>query len=312
MSDKSCCVPSRSEGEFSQQRSSIAHLKLDKVHLNTALIPGGAVLVGTDQPFFPQDGEGLRRTQKLRAFQIGKTCVTNGEFARFVDATGYKTEAEKFGWSFVFWEQVPEYLGKTQAVQDVQWWRRVDGATWRDVNGPGSNENAWHADHPVVQVSWNDAKAYAEWVGGRLPTEAEWETAARGGLSDVKYPWGDKDPEEDAFFPCNIWQGDFPKRNTAGDGYKATAPAQSFEPNGYGVFNMVGNVWEWTSEPFKLRSLKKEAKQRMTAMKGYRLLKGGSFLCHKSYCFRYRIAARTGNSPDSTTTHQGFRVVWDI
>jgi sulfatase modifying factor 1 len=124
------------------------------------------------------------------------------------------------------------------------------------------------------------------------------------------FPWGDEEPNDADFTPCNIWQGHFPDTNTGVDGYVTTAPARSFDPNGYGLYNMVGNVWEWTAETFRVKSLKKPVKAKLDQMKGYRLLKGGSFLCHKSYCFRYRIAARTGNSPDSTTTHQGFRVVF--
>lgn len=279
------------------------------VATHAAPIPGGTACVGTDQPHFPGDEEGPLRHVPIKPFRIGALAVTNAEFAAFVDATGYETEAERYGWSFVFWHQVPEALTETQGVLDLEWWRRVDGATWRHPNGPDDAE-AWHPDHPVVQVSWSDAAAYARWVGGRLPTEAEWEHAARGGLGDVRFPWGDEEPDDTGPFHCNIWQGRFPQVNTGQDGYRTTAPAQSFDPNGYGLFNMVGNVWEWTSEPYRLRSLKKGAREKMKGMRGYKLLKGGSFLCHASYCLRYRIAARTGNSPDSATTHQGFRVVW--
>ncbi len=206
--------------------------------------------------------------------------------------------------------QVPKSLGPTLGVKDVDWWRRVDGANWRDINGPGTMDAAWDPDHPVVHVSWNDAQTYASWVGGRLPSEAEWEHAARGGLGDVRFPWGDQEPNDIDFQPCNIWQGSFPLENTAKDGFVTTAPAKYYEPNGYGLFNMVGNVWEWTSAAYRIKSLKKHVRQRLSGIKGYRLSKGGSFLCHASYCYRYRIAARSGTSPDSTTTHQGFRIVW--
>ena len=137
------------------------------------------------------------------------------------------------------------------------------------------------------------------------------EHAARGGLRDVRYPWGDQEPDDVDFFPCNIWQGSFPDNNLGLDGYKATAPAASFEPNGFGLYNMVGNVWEWTSNPYTVVSQKRVVKERLKGMKGYKLSKGGSFLCHSSYCHRYRIAARMGNSPDSTTAHQGMRLVFD-
>lgn len=275
-------------------------------------IPGGKGLLGTNAPVLLPDGESPARTTPIKPFRIGATTVTNAEFAAFVDDTGFVTEAERLGWSFVFWSQVPEAIGATQAVAGIEWWRKVDGATWRDINGPGTHAAAWHPDHPVVQVSWSDATAYAAWAGGRLPTEAEWEHAARGGLGDVRFPWGNREPDDDSFLPCNIWQGNFPQTNTCADGHATTAPARSFDPNGYGLYNMVGNVWEWTADPFRIRSLKKQVRARLATMKGYRLAKGGSFLCHQSYCYRYRIAARSGNSPDSTTTHQGFRVVWDV
>lgn len=275
-------------------------------------VAGGTAFLGTGQPIIPDDEESPFRTKRVKPFKIAETTVTNAQFAAFVEATGHETEAERFGWSFVFWAQVAKEVGPTQAVVDVEWWRRVDGATWRDINGPGTEGMAWHPDHPVVHVSWNDARAFAAWAGGRLPTELEWEHAARGGLGDMRYPWGDRDPDDADFFPCNIWQGSFPRHNDALDGYETTAPARSFEPNRYGLYNLVGNVWEWTADPFKIRSQKKAARARQSQMRGFKLAKGGSFLCHASYCWRYRIAARTGNSPDSTTTHTGFRVVWDV
>lgn len=161
-----------------------------------------------------------------------------------------------------------------------------------------------------MQVSWNDAKAYAAWTGGRLPSEAEWEHAARGGQGDVPFPWGSTQPNDTDSFPCNIWQGTFPHSNTAADGYEATAPARSFEPNAYGLYNLVGNVWEWTQDTYRIKSLKASVKERLKEMPGFKVSKGGSFLCHRSYCYRYRIAARSGTSPDTGTPHQGFRVVW--
>lgn len=275
-------------------------------------IKGGRAFVGCARHEIPDDGESPIRRSQVGDFLMGACAVTNREFEAFVEATGYVTEAETFGWSFVFWSDVSASVGATQGVAGVEWWRRVDGANWRDINGPGTRADCWCPDHPVVQVSWHDAMAYSAWVGGRLPTEAEWEHAARGGQGDVRFPWGDAEPDDDSFMPCNIWQGQFPDVNSAADGFATTAPVDAFEPNGFGLYNMAGNVWEWTAEPFRIRSLKKSVKRRLDGMKGYRLLKGGSFLCHRSYCYRYRIAARSGNSPDSTTTHQGFRVVWDV
>ncbi len=275
-------------------------------------VPGGRALVGTSRAVLVDDGEGPVRRVGVKPFLIGATSVTNAEFARFVEATGHVSEAERWGWSFVFWSDVPDHIGPTEAVVGTEWWRRVEGASWRDIHGPGSADTAWHPDHPVVHMSWNDAASYAAWVGGRLPTEAEWEHAARGGLGDVRFPWGDEEPDDSQYLPCNIWQGRFPQANSVADGYAATAPAASFVPNGFGLYNMVGNVWEWTADEFRIRSLKKRVKERMKSMRGFRVSKGGSFLCHNSYCYRYRIAARSGISPDSTAAHQGFRVVWDV
>ncbi len=269
-------------------------------------IAGNKALVGTDTPDIPDDDEGPARSFQLKPYRIAATTVTNEEFRAFVEATGYVTEAEQFGWSFVFWRQVPQDSGPAQSVPGAEWWRRVDGACWFAPHGHETKE-ACLPDHPAVHISWNDARCYAEWVGGRLPTEAEWEHAARAGQGDVRFPWGDAEPNDTEFTPCNIWQGQFPKHNTSLDGYETTAPVRSFEPNPWGLYNMVGNVWEWTAEPYRVRSLKRSVKRRLSKMKGYKLSKGGSFLCHRSY--RYRIAARSGSSPDSSTTHHGFRVV---
>jgi len=305
-----CCGPSRNAAERTDNKPVMAKT-LGAAHFETALIPAGRGYVGTDHAQIKDDGESPLRRKSLKAFQMATTTVTNSQFAAFVQATGYVTEAEEFGWSFVFYSDIGVGVGPTPAVPNVEWWRRVDGANWRDINGTGTRGKTWLPDHPVVQVSLRDAQAYAAWVGGRLPTEAEWEHAARGGLGCVKFPWGDAEPDDTAHQPCNIWQGQFPQANTGKDGYLRTAPAQSFAANGFGLFNMVGNVWEWTSEPYHIRSLKKSVKLRLAQMKGFQLSKGGSFLCHKSYCFRYRIAARSGTSPDSAAPHHGFRMVWD-
>ncbi|MEL6522205.1 MAG: formylglycine-generating enzyme family protein [Pseudomonadota bacterium] len=304
---KGCCAPARSE---TANRNRMVARPARPFHpVQTITVPGGSAIIGTSTPVFSEDGEGPLRRKKIKPFQISATTITNEAFAQFVADTGYQTEAERIGWSFVFHSDVPATLPETQGVVGLEWWRKVDGASWSAPNGPGTD----HAgpDHPVVQVSWNDAKVFASWCGGRLPSEAEWEHAARGGLGDEPFPWGQAEPNDTSFTPCNIWQGRFPTYNSAADGFARTAPAKSFEPNGYGLYNMVGNVWEWTAEPYRVKSLKKNAVRKMEGLRGYKLLKGGSFLCHRSYCFRYRIAARIGNSPDSTTPHQGFRVVWD-
>ncbi|MEP5154324.1 formylglycine-generating enzyme family protein [Planktotalea sp.] len=305
---KGCCTPAREPSAHGDVSKPIAgHV----FHPQAAIaIAGGKAMVGTKTPFLTDDGESPLRSKRVQPFKMMQTTVTNASFQAFVEETGYVTEAEQFGWSFVFHSDVPECIGATQGVVGTEWWRRVDGANWRQVHGAGS-QIPWDPDHPVTQVSWRDATAFAQWCGGRLPNEAEWEHAARGGLGDVPFPWGTEEPDDKDVFPCNIWQGDFPNNNKAADGWLHTAPAKSFEPNGYGLYNMVGNVWEWTSEPYRVKSLKKRVTQRLEGMRGFKLLKGGSFLCHRSYCYRYRIAARSGNAPDSATPHQGFRVVWD-
>ncbi len=307
---KTCCAPVRTEGTKKPNPQPVSRLSLTPTSFDTATIPGGKAWLGTDAPVIPGDGEGPLRAKTVKPFRLMKTAVSNEQFEKFVEQTGYVTEAEQFGWSFVFYSDVPKSIPETQAVAGTEWWRKVEGATWRAIHGPGT-EDAWHPDHPVVQVSWNDALAFAGWCGGRLPIEAEWEHAARGGFADVRYPWGDEEPDDTEFMPCNIWQGQFPQSNTVADGWPGTAPVDAFTPNSYGLYNMAGNVWEWTADPYRVKSLKKQIKQKLEAMKGFKLLKGGSFLCHRSYCHRYRIAARTGNSPDTTTPHQGFRIAWD-
>lgn len=275
-------------------------------------IPGGMAEIGTSKPHHLEDGEGPVRQVRVKPFLMDETAVTNERFAAFVAATGYVTEAERFGWSFVFFQFLPEDF-ETQAVVGTEWWRRVDGATWSHPFGPQSDTTGIE-DHPVVHVSWNDAQAFAAWSGGRLPTEAEWEHAARGGLKGARFPWGEAEPDDSGNFPCNIWQGQFPNHNTDADGYRGTAPAKSFAPNSYGLYNMSGNAWEWTAEPFRIRSLKRQAQDinERARLENRKLLKGGSYLCHISYCYRYRIAARIGNTPDTTTGHTGFRLVYDL
>ncbi len=307
MDGKSCCAPAANRpASLKDVKPAVTPPDIAKID-----IPGGAAILGTDNQAIPLDEEGPARTKKIKPFRIMETAVTNAMFAAFVEDTGFKTEAEEFGWSFVFYHNVSEQVEATLGVQNVEWWRRVEGSYWRLPNGPGA-EDDYDTNHPVVHVTWNDARAYAKWAGGRLPNETEWEHAARGGLKDVAFPWGEREPDDEAFQPCNIWQGTFPHHNTAKDGYTATAPAKSFAPNGYGLYNMCGNVWEWTSEPMKIRSVSKVGKAQRARYKGAKLMKGGSFLCHKSYCFRYRIPARTGTTPDTSTSHQGFRLVFDM
>lgn len=259
------------------------------------------VLVGTDKPLLPQDGEGPARRVRVKAFQIDPCTVTNAWFSRFIAQTGYQTDAERYGWSFVF-HQFARKSRKAAAVEGSEWWLRIDGAAWNHPFGPWSDLTGL-ADHPVVHVSRRDAQAFADWAGGRLPTEAEWEAAAQGTIDGARYPWGDREPDDENFLPLNIWQGTFPTYNTGRDGFIATAPVDSFEPNSIGSYNMCGNVWEWTAD---------NAGDRCDmAQSGRAILKGGSYLCHRSYCWRYRIAARTVVDEVTSTGHIGMRLVFD-
>lgn len=275
-------------------------------------LPGGEFLMGTnDAEGFPSDGEGPVRRVKVDAFQISACTVTNAQFQTFVQATGYVTEAEKFGWSYVFHLLVSEQIARKVKDVPVQtpWWYVVEGADWSHPEGPDSTIED-RMDHPVIHVSWNDAMAFCEWSGTRLPTEAEWEYAARGGLEGMTYPWGNL-LKPDGKHMCNIFQGKFPEKNNASDGYVGTAPARSFEPNGYGLYNVSGNVWEWCADWFSPRyHLETAAENPLFAKEtGRRSMRGGSYLCHRSYCNRYRVAARSSNTPDSSTGNCGFRVV---
>ncbi|MDF1862168.1 MAG: formylglycine-generating enzyme family protein [Verrucomicrobiales bacterium] len=276
-------------------------------------LKGGAFRMGAVGPeTWIADGEGPVREVTLEPFWIDQTAVTNDQFAAFVDDTGYLTEAERFGWSFVFHNQIPKGHRKhvqLVSVQGTSWWARLDKADWKKPGGPGTNIKKLGA-HPVVHASWNDAAAFATWSGKRLPTEAEWEFASRGGLDQKIYPWGDELLPEGKH-RCNIWQGPFPQEDTGEDGYAGTAPAKSFRANGFGLYHCVGNVWEWTADWFSPNwHLTAPMQNPMGPASGTgRVIRGGSFLCHESYCNRYRNSARTQNTPDSSTCHTGFRCV---
>ncbi len=274
-------------------------------------IPAGQYLLGTDAPTFLADGEGPVRSVNLDAFWIDCYATSNADFSSFVLDTGYVTEAERYGWSFVFYMLLPENQRDKPAVADAPWWLAVEGAYWRQPEGSGSSIDE-RLDHPVVHISWNDALAYASWAGKRLPSEAEWEAAARGGLVQAIYPWGNE-LEPEGKHHCNVWQGLFPKHNTLADGYLTTAPVTAYWPNAYGLYNMVGNTWEWTNDFFSARHEQMpDALNPKGPTTGHsKVLKGGSYLCHASYCNRYRVAARTHNTPDSSTGHMGFRLVMD-
>lgn len=314
--DCGCSLPSRGEASTALASSIVdvhAHSRAQKVaKKGFVAIPAGTFLMGTNAADgYPDDGEGPIHTVRLDSFQVAMCTVTNKEFGKFVKATSYQTDAEKYGWSFVFSGLLPDDFPPTRAVAETPWWRQVFGAMWSQPEGPQSNLKG-RAHHPVTHVSWNDALAYCDWFGGRLPTEAEWEYTARGGMEQTRYPWGDE-REPDGAHRMNVWQGEFPASITEGDGFYGTAPVDSFIPNGYGLYNMTGNVWEWCSDWFDpgYYNVSPESNPRGPESGKNKVMRGGSFLCHESYCFRYRVDARSSNSIDASTSNLGFRVVFD-
>lgn len=265
---------------------------------------------------YPDDGERPLHEVRLSPFRMDETTVTNAQFATFCKDTGYVTEAEQLGVSAVFHLAVQASRADVLHQLDATpWWVAVKGADWRHPGGPASSITDLQ-NHPVVHVSWNDAVAYCRWAGTRLPTEAEWEYAARGGLAGARFPWGDELTPRGRW-NLNVWQGDFPTHNTLEDGHLATAPARAFRPNGYGLHQMVGNVWEWCSDTFDPGWYAVSAAEDPSGPAPgegpdggtWRVMRGGSYLCHDSYCYRYRVAARSANTADSATGNIGFRCV---
>ena len=263
----------------------------------------------SDALSYADDGETPREVA-LDAFRISPHAVTNAEFAEFVEATGHRSECERLGWSFVFAGLLPDDFPDTRGVAHAPWWRQVFGADWRHPEGPGSDVSG-RPDHPVIHVSWNDATTYCKWAGSRLPTEAEWEFAARGGLEGKAFPWGDE--LEPGGHRMNVWQGTFPGHNTMEDGFYGTAPVDAFPANGLGLHNTTGNVWEWTADRFDTASRTTSPVRNPVGPQAgdFRVIKGGSYLCHESYCRRYRVAARQGDGPDSSAGNVGFRCAAD-
>jgi formylglycine-generating enzyme len=303
-------------------------------------IPGGEFTMGTDSDLGWADEKPAHRV-RVDGFWMDQTDVTNAQFRAFVEATGYVTTAEKPVDVAEMMKQsppgaptpppeklVPGSLVFTPTKGPVplrafsRWWKWTPGANWRHPEGPGSTIDG-KDDHPVVHVSWYDAGAYAKWAGKRLPTEAEWEFAARGGLDDKPYAWGDERPGAGEKWQCNIWQGEFPYKNTAADGYERTSPVKAFPPNGYGLYDMGGNVWQWCGDWYQVDLHRRRAgKGVIVNPKGpeksfdprqpyspLRVQKGGSFLCNDAYCTRYRPSARHGCTPDTGMSHIGFRCV---
>ncbi len=314
-----CCVPSKERAALLMLSQDVSAGRLRATSGSTARmirLDGGLFLMGTDSPEgFPADGEGPIRKILLNPFYMDTHAVSNEAFCEFAAATAYKTEAERYGWSFVFKGHIsdqdyPRLVEDT--VYAAPWWCKVKGADWLHPEGPDSSIEE-RQNYPVVHVSWQDASAYANWAGKRLPTEAEWEYAARGGLEQKTYPWGDELTPAGQHL-CNIWQGRFPDVDLAEDGYAGPAPVDSFPPNRYGLYAITGNVWEWCADWFHpmFHLLATRSNPAGPASGASKVIKGGSYLCHKSYCNRYRVAARSSNTPDSTTTNLGFRCVRDI
>lgn len=256
------------------------------------LLRGGEFMMGTDNGF-PYEGPSHR--VKVKPFWIDRTEVTNRAFQKFVKATGYVTEAERLGWSGVFDPAAKSWVG-------------AKGANWQRPEGPGSSIKD-RPNHPVVHVSWSDAQAYAHWADKRLPTEAEWEFAARAGLADAEYAWGNELAPKGRF-RANTWQGTFPAHDEGSDGHASPAPVQSYPANGYGLYDMAGNVWEWTEDWYAADYY--EHSDSATDPRGpksgtEKVIRGGSWLCAENYCTGYRVAARQKSPPDSGLNNLGFR-----
>ena len=314
-----CCVPSKARAaQLAQSRvgSGERIRALDGSITGMNKLDGGRFLMGTDyiEGFF-KDGEGPIREVVVDPFYMDVSPVLNVQFGEFARSTGYCTEAERYGWSFVFQGHIPqerydELVAATVAA--VGWWCKVNAADWRHPEGPDSSLGD-RDEYPVTHVSWNDAVEYCKWAGKRLPTEAEWEYAARGGLEQKLFPWGDELTPEGRHL-SNVWQGEFPGYDSGEDGFTGPCPPVAFPANNYGLYTMTGNVWEWCGDWFhpEYHITGTRSNPVGPAAGTSKVMKGGSYLCHKSYCNRYRVAARTSNTPDSATTNIGFRCVRDV
>ncbi|XP_076344665.1 formylglycine-generating enzyme isoform X2 [Tachypleus tridentatus] len=305
-SDKSEATHSTSSNDINKQTPENTRTN------RMVFIKGGEFQMGTNKPVFVADGEGPVRQVKLSSYFLDVFEVSNKEFEIFVNQTDFVTEAEKFGDSFVLEGMISENVKKdiTQAVAAAPWWLPVKGTNWKHPEGPDT-DIAGRMDHPVIHVSWNDATAYCHWAGKRLPTEAEWEIACRSGLQDRLFSWGNKLMPFGEHY-MNIWQGEFPVNNTADDGFLGTAPVMAFPANKFGLKNMLGNVWEWTQDwwtVYHSPEPKENAKGPNTGED--KVKKGGSYMCHKNYCYRYRCAARSHNTPDTSSGNLGFRCAAD-
>ena len=318
---KGCCLPRRTQAALNDPVSTSARGILARRPHSITQCPVPAQIFSMGDEFsdgYPPDGEVPLHKVSLDAFSIDATTVTNRDFADFVADTDFKTDAERFGNSLVFHASfdgdAADVIG---AVPQTPWWLVVRHACWRHPQGKQSIVDGLQ-DHPVVHVSWNDALAYCEWANRSLPTEAQWEAAARGGMRGFRFPWGNElTPVVNGreAHQANVWQGRFPTSNTAEDGFEATAPVRTYFPNPYGLWQMIGNVWEWCADFWSRDTYQEDAQRwlvqepRGPATGRERVMRGGSFLCHESYCNRYRNAARSYNTPDSSSSNVGFRTV---
>ncbi|MGI8485280.1 MAG: formylglycine-generating enzyme family protein [Thermomicrobiales bacterium] len=308
-----CCAPGRDGSAPLSVPAVTKRARRSDTSNGMIQLAGGRFRMGNHQADgYADDGEGPVHEVELNPFQVAQETVTNDRFHEFIAATGYMTEAERFGWSYVFAGLLPERFPPTRGAAQTPWWRQVFGATWQTPEGPQSNL-AQRGSHPVVHVSWNDAIAFCDWDGSRLPTEAEWEYAARGGTSSTHFSWGD-DLIPNGKHRMNVWQGTFPTKNTGGDGHKGTAPARSYQPNEFGLYNMTGNVWEWCADWFDpgYYAVSPSENSPGPDVGSARVMRGGSYLCHRSYCNRYRVDSRSSNTPDSSAGNIGFRCVRDV
>ncbi len=310
----SCCQPTRTHVDDPQVAAANPnppeYSSSGSGHYDVTIAAGEFVMGDTFGEGYTDDGEAFLHEVTLEVFNIDAAAVTNEQFARFVAATGYRTDAERFETSAVFHLAVAadpaDILGRSPSAP---WWLEVRGADWAHPGGRHTHIEELQ-DHPVVHVSHDDAVAYCRWAGRQLPTEAEFEYAARGGRAGQRFPWGNELAPQGKH-RANIWHGTFPSINTLEDGYLTTCPVRTFPPNDWGLYETSGNVWEWCADWFSPR-----AYQHCAAHNPHgpdtgttRVTRGGSYLCHDSYCHRYRVAARTSNTPDSSTGNCGFRTV---
>jgi len=304
----SCCAGAPSNLELSrpgaQPKPQVSNGSPSEFDVEFITISAGSFAMGSeDFDANPLDNEGPIREVWVDEFLIAATPVTNSQFAQFVGSTGYITEAEQIGWSFVFHLLLAEDAEVIGESQGAGWWLGVEGASWRSPSG-GSSSYLELADHPAVHISHQDAQAFCDWVGMALPTEAQWEKAARGGLVSNRFPWGN-DLLIEGKWQCNIFQGSFPAHNTTEDGHLGTSPVKSFAPNGFGGYDFAGNVWEWTATRFEAAA----TNLLQDPSEVFMVTRGGSYLCHDSYCNRYRVGARNKTVATSVAGNIGFRVV---